>query len=243
MEYSKNEALSRTEMLLGCESMKKLSDAKVIIFGVGGVGGHAFEALVRSGIENITVVDSDTVSVSNLNRQIIATVKNLGRLKVEVAKERALDINPDAKITALPIFYSEKNENEIDLAKYDYIIDAIDSVSSKIRLIENATIAKTPIISSMGAANKLNPSAFKVSDIYKTSVCPLARALRSELKKREIKKLKCVYSEELPIKREIERTENVKITRPTPASIATVPSVAGLILASEVIKDLTKNNE
>ena len=239
MSYSKKEALSRTELLLGEEALNKLSSAKIIIFGVGGVGGYAFEALVRSGIEDVTVVDSDTVSVSNLNRQILATQNNLGRLKVDVAKDRALDINPDAKVTTVPIFYSQETENEIDLTKYDYVVDAIDSVTSKIRLIENAYNAKTPIISSMGAGNKLDPCAFKIADINKTAVCPLARAVRAELKKRGVKKLKCVYSEELPVR--APQSDGEKPRR-VPASIATVPSVAGLIIASEVIKDITKKS-
>lgn len=226
------EWLSRTEALLGEAAMDKLSKARVIIFGVGGVGGYAFEALARSGVENIAIVDSDTVSESNLNRQIIATRANIGRPKVEVARERALDINPEAKITLYQIFYSEETESEINLADYDYVIDAIDSVSSKIRLIENAVKCGAPIISSMGAGNKLDPTGFKVSDIYKTSVCPLARAIRTELKKRGIKKLKCVYSEEPPAL--------LTQGRRVPASIATVPSAAGLVIAAEVIRDITK---
>lgn len=227
------EWLSRTEMMLGEEAIKRLFEAKIIIFGVGGVGGYAFEALVRSGVKKITVVDSDTVSLSNINRQIIATAKTVGRLKVEVARERALDINPEAEITALPIFYSEENEGEIDLAEYDYIIDAIDSVKSKIRLIENAYNLGVQIISSMGAGNKLDPTAFKVADINKTSVCPLAKVVRTELRRRGIKKLKCVYSEEPPFK-----TLGEEGKKRIPASIATTPSAAGLIIASEVIKDI-----
>ena len=228
----KKEWLSRTEALIGEEALDKLARARVIIFGVGGVGGYTFEALVRSGVENIAIVDSDVVSESNLNRQIIATRSNIGKLKVEVARERALDINPEAKITVFPIFYSEETENEINLSDYDYVVDAIDSVSSKLRLIENAVKCNTPIISSMGAGNKLNPSGFKVSDVYKTAVCPLARAIRTELKKRGIKKLKCVYSEEAPA--------TLTQGRRTPASIATVPSSVGLIIAAEVIRDITK---
>lgn len=224
------EWLSRTEALLGENAVEKLENARIIIFGVGGVGGYAFEALVRSGIKNIAVVDSDTVSESNLNRQIIATRSTLGKLKVEAARERALDINPDAKITVYPLFYSEETENEISLGDYDYIIDAIDSVASKLRLIENAAKHGTMIISSMGAGNKLNPMGFKVADIYKTSVCPLARAIRTELKKRGIKKLKCIYSEEAPAR--------VQQGRRAPASIATVPSAAGLAIAAEVIRDI-----
>ena len=228
----KKEWLSRTEALLGEEAMEKLSEAKIIIFGVGGVGGYVLEALVRSGVQNISLVDSDTVSESNLNRQIIATKSTLGRLKVEAARERALDINPEAKVTVFPIFYSEESEGQIDLSRYDYVIDAIDSVTSKVRLIENATKSGVKIISSMGAGNKLSPMSFEVADIYKTSVCPLARAVRGELKKRGIRKLKCVYSKESPV--------IIKEGGRAPMSIATVPSAAGLLIASEVIRDITK---
>ena len=240
MKYDKTEALSRTQLLLGEDSIHKLSKARVIIFGVGGVGGYAFEALIRSGVENLTVVDPDTVSVSNLNRQILATASTIGSLKVEVAKARALDINPSASVIPLPIFYSAENADQIDLSEYDYIIDAIDTVSSKLLLIEKANAASVPIISSMGAGGKLDPTAFRVSDIYKTSVCPLARVMRTELKKRGIKKLKVVYSEEMPTKAVVS-DENTPKTRHAPGSIATVPSTVGLIIASEVIKDLTRN--
>ena len=183
MQTKNKEALSRTELLLGNDAIKRLGDARVIIFGIGGVGGYTLEALVRSGVGSITAVDSDTVSISNINRQIIATEKTVGRLKVEVAKERALEINPDIDFTALPIFYSEETENEINLAEYDYVVDAIDSVTSKIRLIVNAKNAGVPIISSMGAGNKLDPTNFKVADISKTTGDPLARAVRVELRK------------------------------------------------------------
>ena len=239
MQTKNKDALSRTEQLIGSDALSRLGNARVIIFGVGGVGGYALEALVRSGVGSITAVDSDTVSVSNINRQILATVKTVGRLKVEVAKERALEINPDIDFFALPIFYSEENENEIDLSQYDYVVDAIDSVSSKIRLIVKATEAGVPIISSMGAGNKLDPTAFKVSDIYKTSVCPLARVMRTELKKRGIKKLKCVYSEEPPVKAMAADGDTAAKGRHAPASIVTTPSVAGPIIASEVIKDIS----
>ena len=240
MQDVKKEAFSRTELLLGSDALSTLERSRVIIFGVGGVGGYTLEALVRSGIGSITAVDSDAVSVSNINRQIIATRKSVGKLKVEAARERALEINPDIDFTALPIFYTEENEDDIDLSKYDYVVDAIDTVSSKIRLIEKATLAGVPIISSMGAGNKLDPTAFKVADIYKTSVCPLARVMRTELKKRGIKKLKCVYSEEMPIKVTVKNEDGTPSTRHAPASIATVPSVVGLIIASEIIKDLSK---
>lgn len=220
--------------------MERLHGTRVIIFGVGGVGGHAFEALVRSGVGSITVVDPDTVSLTNINRQLLATHSTVGTLKVEAAKARALDINPNIKITALPLFYCEETASEIDLSDYDYIIDAIDTVSAKLHLIESAKKVGTPIISSMGAGGKLDPTKFKVADIYKTSVCPLARVMRTELKRRGIKKLKVVYSEEQPIKAIVREGEELPSGRNVPASIATVPSVAGLIIASEVISDLTK---
>ena len=243
MQSEKKEFLSRTELLLGEDGVKRLSEASVIIFGVGGVGGYALEALVRSGVEKIALVDADTVSLSNINRQIIATRDTVGRPKVEVARERALSINPDAKIRTFPIFYEEKTENEIDLSEYDYVIDAIDTVTSKLRLIENAKSAGVSIISSMGAGNKLDPTAFKVADVYKTSVCPLARVIRTELKRRGIKKLKCVYSEEPAIKAVAQNDENIPKNRHTPASLATIPSVVGLIIANEVIKDISEINK
>lgn len=234
MQNRNKEATSRTALLLGEEGMERLANARVIIFGVGGVGGYALEALVRSGVGSITAVDSDEVSESNLNRQIIATTKTVGKLKVEAAKERAAEINPDIDFTALPLFYSDETSEKIDLSEYDYIIDAIDTVSAKLHLIEKANESKTPIISSMGAGNKLDPTAFRVADIYKTAVCPLARVVRGELKKRGVKKLKCVYSEELPAKAVADGEHG----RHAPASIATIPSVVGLIIANEVIKDL-----
>lgn len=240
MQNQNKEALSRTELLLGADAMERLNKARVIIFGVGGVGGYALEALVRSGVGSITAVDPDCVCTSNINRQIIATEKTIGKLKVIAAKERALDINPNIEFNALPIFYSEETENEINLADYDYVIDAIDTVTSKIRLIVKASELKIPIISSMGAGNKLDPTAFKIADIHKTSVCPLARVIRTELKKRGIKKLKCVYSEETPIKA-VAKDDGREKSRHIPGSIATVPSVVGLILSSEVIKDLVNN--
>lgn len=239
MQNKNKETLSRTELLLGADAMSNLGAARVIIFGVGGVGGYALEALVRSGVGSITAVDADTVSLSNINRQIIATEKTVGRLKVEVARERALEINPDIEFNAISLFYTEENAQSINLSDYDYVIDAIDTVKSKIVLIINATAAGVPIISSMGTGNKLDPTAFKVADIYKTSVCPLARVVRTELKKRGIKNLKCVYSEELP-KNTVVEDETLPKTRHSPASIATIPAVAGLIIANEVICDLSK---
>lgn len=233
---------SRTELMLGREAMTRLATTRVAIFGVGGVGGYALEALVRSGVGSIYIADPDTVSESNINRQIIATSSTVGRYKVDVAKERAKEINPNVKINAERIFYSAENSHGVDLSAFDYIIDAIDSVSSKIELISRANAAGVPIISSMGAGNKLDPTAFKVADIYKTSVCPLARVMRTELRRRGIKKLKVVYSEEEPMKC-VADEDNPQITRHAPGSIAFVPSVVGLIIAGEVIKDITLRSE
>ncbi len=229
-----DERFSRSERLLGSASMERLENSKVIIFGVGGVGGYVLEALVRTGVGNIDIVDSDTVSQSNINRQIIATQKTVGHLKAEVAKQRALDINPDVKVNCFNLFYSSDTADQIQLDKYDYIIDAIDSVPSKVFLIVTAKSLNVPIISSMGAGNKLNPLLFEVADIYKTSACPLARAMRSRLKNAGVKDLKVVYSKELPVKAQTDSEDKV------PGSVAFVPSVAGLIIASEVIKDLAK---
>jgi len=228
---------SRTAMILGEEAMDKLASSRIIVFGVGGVGGNCIEALCRTGIGSIDIVDNDTVSITNINRQIIATTKTIGQYKVDVMKERILDINPNAKINIFKTFYTSDNSHEFDFSKYDYIVDAIDTVKSKIELVVKANKVKIPIISAMGAGNKINPLAFKVDDIYKTSVCPLARVMRTELKKRNINKLKVVYSTESPIKplNSIETS----FKRQTPGSIATLPSIMGLIMANEVIKDLT----
>ena len=234
-----DDRFSRTELLVGKEGMERLFSARVAVFGIGGVGGYAVEALARSGVRNLTLIDSDTVSVSNINRQIIATSKTVGKYKTEAARERVLDINPDANVTIYNVFYSKENKDSFDLSEYDYVIDAIDSISAKTELIVAATEANTPIISSMGAGNKLCPTEFKVADIYKTSVCPLARVMRRELKARGVKKLKVVYSEELPLKAVVEEDK----TRHAPGSIAFVPSVAGLILASEVIKDIINKEQ
>lgn len=234
------EELSRTEMLLGKEAVDSLKDKRVIVFGVGGVGGYVCEALARTGVGHIDLVDNDTVSLSNINRQIIALHSTIGKSKVEVMKERIFDINPQIVVEARNIFFTPETSGEFDFSQYDYVVDAIDTVSGKIELVMLCNQAGIPIISSMGAGNKLDPCAFKVSDIYKTSVCPLARVMRTELKKRGVKKLKVVYSEETPISQEISAPVNGK--RP-PASVAFIPSVVGLIVASEVIKDLTNKKE
>lgn len=223
---------SRTEMLIGKAGLEKLSKSRVAVFGLGGVGGHVVEALVRSGIGEIDIIDNDDINITNINRQMFATHKTIGMAKVAAAKERLLEINPNVKINSYKVFYNHETSLQFDFSKYDYIVDAIDSVSGKIELVLQANKTQTPIIASMGAGNKLNPEMFEVSDIYKTSVCPLARVMRTELKKLGIKKLKVVYSKEIPIKNNSEEK--------FPASIAFVPSVVGLILSAEVIKDLIK---
>ncbi len=220
--------LERTRTLIGDNAIEKLKKSRVIVFGIGGVGGYTVEALVRSGIGEIDIVDNDKVSISNLNRQIVALNSTIGEYKVDVMKKRALDINPDLKINTYKLFFDEKTKAEIDFLKYDYIVDAIDSVKSKLLLIELTKKDKIPIISSMGTGNKLNPLEFEIADIFKTSVCPLARIIRTELKKRGIKDLKVLYSKEKPYK------DGSKV----PSSISFVPSIAGLIIASEVIKDI-----
>ena len=231
------ESFSRSALLLGDEGMERIYNARVAVFGVGGVGGHAVEALARTGVGKIDIIDADTVSVSNLNRQIIALESTVGRAKVDVMRERILDINPSCEVKAYQSFYSDENADGFDLSKYDYIIDAIDTVKSKLELIVRAEAAGVKIISSMGAGNKLDPTAFEVADIYKTSVCPLARVMRSELRRRGIKKLKVVYSKEEPIRAALE--DNAP--RHAPGSLAFVPSVVGLIIAGEVIKDIAFN--
>lgn len=235
------EAYARTELLLGAENMERLRRARVAVFGVGGVGGYVVEALARSGIGTLDLIDNDLVAKSNLNRQIIALHSTIGRPKVEVARERILDINPEAAVNVHQTFYLPETAEQFDFREYDYVVDAIDTVTGKLMLAEQAKAAGTPIISSMGAGNKLNPAAFEVADIYETSVCPLAKVMRRELKKRGIDSLKVVYSKEPPLMPE--RTEeNPEQTacakRQTPGSIAFVPSAAGLILAGEVVKDL-----
>ena len=227
------EELSRTAMLIGVENVEKLNKKSVIVFGVGGVGGYVCEALARSGVGKIDIVDNDVVSLSNINRQIIALHSTVGQKKVDVMKSRMLDINPKIEVNTYDTFFTPQTSAEFDLTKYDYVIDAIDTVSGKIELAVICDNYNIPIISSMGAGNKLNPCAFKVADIYKTSVCPLAKAVRIALKKRGVKKLKVVYSEETPV-----IVKNQEEGTRIPASCAFTPSVAGLIIASEVVKDL-----
>ena len=223
---------SRTELLIGKENIEKLRDKKIAIFGLGGVGSFVTEGIIRCGIKNLILVDNDEISPSNINRQLYALQSTIGKKKTDLAKERCLDINPLANIQTFNLFYLEETQNQIDLSDCDYIIDAIDTVSAKLLLIENAKKLNVPIISSMGTGNKLNPFAFQISDIFKTSVCPLARTMRYELKKRgynskTLKNLKVLFSTEIP----------ASSIRP-PASISFIPSVAGLMIASEVIKDL-----
>ena len=227
---------SRTRMLLGDEAMERLAKARVAVFGIGGVGGHAVEALARSGIGALDLIDSDRVVLSNLNRQIVATRDTLGMLKVDAAKARVLSINPDCVVWTWPIFYLPETASQFDFSAYDYVVDAIDTVAGKLQLIEAAKAAGTPIISSMGAGNKLDPTAFRVADIAETSVCPLARVMRRELKKRGVDHVKVVYSTEPALSPAPSSEETVR--RATPGSVAFVPSVAGLILAGEVIKDI-----
>lgn len=224
------EQFQRTELLLGSEAMEVLSKSRVAVFGIGGVGGHVAEALVRSGIGAIDIIDNDDVCISNINRQIFATLSTVGMKKTQSAMKRLLDINPDCRITPHNIFFMPDTADMIDFTQYDYVVDAIDTITGKIEIIMRSQKAGVPVISSMGAGNKIDSTAFEVADIYKTSVCPLARVMRRELKKRNVKKLKVVYSKEQPV-----------VSRPDfPASNAFVPSVAGLIIAGEVIKDLTK---
>lgn len=220
-------AFSRSEILLKQEGIKKLAESRVAVFGVGGVGGYAAEALARAGVGAIDLIDNDTVNVTNLNRQIIALVSTIGRYKTEVMKERIADINPDCMVTVHNLFFDNSSSHMLDFTQFNYVIDAIDTVSGKLALIELAKKCGVPVISCMGAGNKLNPADFKVADISETSVCPLAKVMRRELKKRDICGVKAVYSEELP-----------KASGEVIGSVSFVPSVAGLIAAGEVIKDL-----
>lgn len=245
---------SRTELLLGKDAMDRLANARVAVFGIGGVGGYVCEALVRSGVGSFDLIDDDKVCLTNLNRQIIATRKTVGKYKTEVMKERILDINPDADVRIHNCFFLPENADEFSFEEYDYVVDAVDTVTAKIALVMKAKEHDVPIISSMGAGNKLDGSQFRVADIYKTKVCPLAKVMRRELKKRGVKKLKVVYSEEQPVT----PIEDIAIScktncicppgaqhkcterRAIPGSVAFVPSVAGLIIAGEVVKDLVK---
>ena len=244
---------SRTELLIGKEGMQRLQEARVAVFGIGGVGGYTVEALARSGVGTLDLIDDDKVCLTNINRQIYATRKTVGKYKVDVAKERILEINPEAQVNIYKTFYLPDTAEQFNFSQYDYVVDAVDTVTAKIELIMRAKEAGTPVISSMGAGNKLDASAFRVADIYKTKVCPLAKVMRRELKKRGVKKLKVVYSEEQPI-RPIEdmaiscrshcicppgATHKCTERRDIPGSVAFVPSVVGLIIAGEVIKDLT----
>lgn len=238
-----NQRFLRSRLLLGGANMDRLAQSKVAIFGVGGVGGYAAEALARSGVGSFVLVDNDQVDITNINRQIIATTKTIGRDKVEVMKERILDINPQAQVEARKCFYLPENAQEFDFSGYSYVIDAVDTVTAKLEIIMQAKACGVPVISAMGAGNKLDPTRFEVTDLYKTTMCPLAKVMRHECKKRGIKKLKVVYSTEQP-RRPVEPIPQEKqpaqaARRDTPGSIAFVPSVAGLILAGEVVKDLT----
>ena len=245
---------SRTELLLGKEAMERLSRARVAVFGIGGVGGYTVEALVRSGVGAIDLIDDDKVCLTNLNRQIIATRSTVGKYKVDVMKERILEINPDADVEVRKCFYLPENAHEFPFEEYSYVVDAVDTVTAKIEIIMRAKAAEIPVISCMGAGNKLDASAFQVADIYKTKMCPLAKVMRRELKARGVKKLKVVYSEEEPIRPLEDTSDNCNVEetcqenleykaakrRSTPGSVAFVPSVAGLIIAGEVAKDLIR---
>ena len=232
---------SRTQLLLGAEAMEKLKGARVAVFGIGGVGGYVCEALVRSGVGAFDLIDDDKVCLTNLNRQIIATRKTVGKYKVEVMRERLLDINPDVDAAARQMFYMPERAGEIEWERYDYIVDCIDTVTAKLDLIVQAARRGIPIISAMGAGNKLDPTAFEVADISRTSVCPLARVMRQELRRRGVEHLKVVYSREpARVPRQEESAEAPQAgRRSTPGSVSFCPSVAGLILAGEVVKDLS----
>lgn len=232
---------SRTELLIGAEYVEKLKHSRVAVFGLGGVGGYVAEALARAGVGALDLVDNDKVSLSNINRQILALHSTIGMPKIEAAKQRLLDINPDLKIVCHNCFYLPENADDFDFKQYDYVADAIDTIAGKIALVQRATEANTPIICAMGAGNKLNACGFKIADISKTSVCPLAKVMRQELRKRGINHFKAVYSEE-PALTPLGAAEDSN-KRQTPGSISYVPAVAGLLMAGEIIKDiLTKNS-
>lgn len=245
---------SRTELLLGKDGIEKIASSRVAVFGIGGVGGYTVEALARSGVGTFDLIDDDKICITNINRQIYALRSTVGKYKVDVAKDRILDINPKAVVNTYKTFYTPETADEFDFSQYDYVVDAIDTVVGKLKIVEKAKEAKVPVISSMGAGNKMNPTMFEVTDIFKTSVCPLAKIMRQELKKRKIRKLKVVYSKEIPIK----PNDDIEISckkhcvcppgtvrkctarRQIPGSNAFVPSVVGLIIAGEVVKDLTE---
>ena len=245
---------SRTELLFGNKAMKTLADSRIAVFGIGGVGGYTVEALVRSGVGTVDLIDDDKVCLTNINRQIYATHKTVGKYKVDVAAERIHEINPDAIVNTYKTFYTPETADQFDFSQYDYIVDAIDTVTGKIALVLNANAADTPIISSMGAGNKVDPTVFEVTDIYKTSICPLAKVMRRELKRRGVESLKVVYSKEPPITPIDDMAISCRAhcicppgtarkctqRRQVPGSNAFVPSVVGLIIAGEVIKDLTQ---
>ena len=244
-----SEQFIRTELVFGSEAIEKLQRSYVAVFGVGGVGGFVVEALARSGVGKFDLIDNDTVCLSNINRQIIATHSTVDRYKVDVMKERILDINPNAEVNIYKCFYLPETAGEFDFTKYDYIVDAIDTITAKIDIIVRAQEAGVPIMSSVGAGNKIDPTKFVVTDIYKTSVCPLAKVMRKELKARGVKKLKVVYSTEVArkpielgkseVRTQVDEEHVMPKKRQTPGSTAFVPSVAGLIIAGEVIKDIT----
>ena len=235
-----SEQFLRTEMLLGRDAIIKLQNARVAVFGLGGVGGYAVEALARSGVGSLDLIDSDIVSISNLNRQILAAHSTVGMLKVDAARQRVLDINPDCVVRAYPIFYTPETADSFDFTRYDYIVDAIDTVTGKLALVERAVAVNKPIICCMGTGNKLDASAFQVADISKTSMCPLARVMRKELSKRGIRHLKVVYSQEEAITPTGWEEEAAALgKRQIPGSVAFVPGAAGLLLAGEVVRDLT----
>ncbi len=234
-----NNFLARTEILIGKSSIEKIKKVNIIVFGCGGVGSFCIESLVRSGIEKITIVDNDTISLTNINRQLIATISKIGCLKVDVMEERILDINPNVVVTKKNIFYTKDTYNEINLSEYDYVIDAIDTVSAKIYIAEYCYNNNINLISSMGTGNRLDPTKFKITDIYKTSEDPLAKTMRYELRKRGIKRLKVLFSEEIPLKPEINEELLADSTkRSIPGSISFVPPVAGMVITSEVIKNI-----
>lgn len=234
---------SRTELLIGRQGIERLNKAHIAVFGIGGVGGYTVEALVRSGIQHIDIIDNDKVSLTNLNRQIIASHSTIGKYKVDVMKDRILDINPAAEVQAYKCFYLPETKNLFDFTKYDYVVDAVDTVTAKINLIMQAKEAGTKIICCMGAGNKMDPTQFRVADISETSVCPLARVMRNECKKRNLKDVKVLFSTEKPLTPlEGMETDCPPERRSVPGSNAFVPSVAGLIIAGEIIKDLTQEN-